>query len=66
MLHEYTKQELKSFETIEQSWDGDELKIETDIHRVWLAHPENRLWNGDYTVETLVNGKWEQSYRFFN
>lgn len=66
MLHEYTKQELKSFETIEQSWDGDELKIETDIHRAWLTRPENRLWNGDYTVETLVNGKWEQSYRFFN
>ena len=58
---QYTKRELKSLETIEQAWDGDELKIKEDDYRVWLTHPENRKYNGDYTVEVLVNGKWEQS-----
>jgi hypothetical protein len=52
MLHEYTKKELNSFETIEQAWDGDELKIKTDTHKVWLTSNENRKWNGDYVVET--------------
>jgi hypothetical protein len=66
MLHEYTKKELNSFETIEQAWDGDELKIKTDTHKVWLTSNENRKWNGDYVVETLVNGKWEQASYNFN
>ena len=57
---QYTKRELKSLETIEQSWDGDELKIKEDDYRVWLTHPENRAYNGDYTIEVLVLGKWEQ------
>jgi len=57
----YTKRDLQNLDTIEQAWDGDELKIEEQGYRVWLTHPENRQWNGDYTVETLVNGKWEQT-----
>lgn len=57
----YTKSELIQLETIEQAWDGDELKIETENTKVWLSSRENRQWNGDYTVETLVNGKWEQA-----
>jgi hypothetical protein len=61
----YTKSELNRLETIEQSWDGDELKIQEDGHRVWLTHRENRAYNGDYTVETLVDGKWEQESFMF-
>jgi len=57
----YTKSELMQLDTIEQAWDGDELKIETEDTKVWLSSRENRQWNGDYTVETLVNGKWEQA-----
>lgn len=61
----YTKRELQSLETIEQAWDGDELKIQEHDFRVWLTHPENRAYNGDYTVEVLVLGKWEQSNHSF-
>jgi hypothetical protein len=61
----YTKRELESLETIDQSWDGDELKIETEDTRVWLVLRENRQWNGDYVIETLVDGKWEQSSYLF-
>jgi hypothetical protein len=57
----YTKSELMQLDTIEQAWDGDELKIEREDYKVWLSSRENRQWNGDYTVETLVNGKWEQA-----
>lgn len=61
----YTKSQLMSLDTIEQAWDGDELKIETEDTKVWLVLRENRQWNGDYVVETLINGKWEQqSYSF--
>jgi hypothetical protein len=66
MLHEYTKAELNGMETIEQAWDGDELKIETDTYKVWLVLRENRQYNGDYVVETLVNGGWEQVSYYFN
>jgi hypothetical protein len=61
----YTKSELNRLETIDQSWDGDELKIETDDMRVWLVLRENRQWNGDYVIETLVDGKWEQESFMF-
>jgi len=57
----YTKRDLQNLETIEQAWDGDELKIETDTTRVWLTSLENRQWDGDYTIENLINGKWEQT-----
>ena len=61
----YTRSELNLLDTIEQAWDGDELKIQTKDTKVWLTHRENRPWNGDYTVETLINGKWEQeSFNF--
>jgi hypothetical protein len=66
MLHEYSKTELNSLETIEQAWDGDELKIKTDTHRIWLVLPENRPYNGDYVVETYNRGKWEQKSYYFN
>jgi len=61
----YTKSELRQMETIEQAWDGDELKVECDDLRVWLVNRENVAYNGDYVIETRVNGKWEQkSYSF--
>jgi hypothetical protein len=61
----YTKSELNRLETIEQSWDGDELKVQEDGYKVWLTLRENRAYNGDYTVETLVEGKWEQESFMF-
>ena len=61
----YTKRELIMLDTIEQAWDGDELKIQEDGIKVWLTNRENVPYNGDYTVETLVNGRWEQeSFNF--
>jgi hypothetical protein len=61
----YTRQELRSLETIEQAWDGDELKIQEDDTRVWLVTAGNRPYNGDYIVETLVGGRWLQDYKTF-
>ena len=64
----YTKRELQNLETIEQAWDGDELKIEGDNYKVWLVLPENRPYNGDYVVEMLdpISGKWENESYYFN
>jgi hypothetical protein len=62
---QYTKRELESLETIEQAWDGDELKIDNGNTRVWLTHRENRTYNGDYTVERLVDGRWIQKTCYF-
>lgn len=62
---QYTKRELESLPTIEQAWDGDELKIEEDNVKVWLTLPENRQWNGDYTIETCRGGKWSQKPGYF-
>jgi hypothetical protein len=61
----YTKSELNSLDTIEQAWDGDELKIWTEDKKVWLTHRENRAYNGDYTIETLVDGRWIQENYYF-
>lgn len=61
----YTKRELQQLDTIEQAWDGDELKIDDGNIKVWLTHRENRMYNGDYTIERLINGRWEQkNYKF--
>jgi hypothetical protein len=61
-----TKFDLIDLETIEQAWDGDELKIENGDVRVWLTNRENRKWNGDYSVEKLVHGKWTAESYYFN
>ncbi len=61
----YTKRQLQSLDTIEQAWDGDELKIWKDETKVWLSHPDNRKYNGDYTIERLVDGRWEQENCWF-
>ena len=65
MKTNYRKSELIMLDTIEQAWDGDSLKIQEDDYRVWLTHRENRSYNGDYTIETLVDGKWEQKNYYF-
>ena len=61
----FTKRELEQLDTIEQSWSGDELKIEDDGVKVWLTHEENRQHDGDYVVETRINGKWYQQSCYF-
>jgi len=61
----YTRQELQMLETIEQAWDGDELKIQEDDFKVWLVTRENRPYNGDYVVETLAGGRWVQENKTF-
>ena len=55
---EFTRSELRGYNTIEQSHSGDELKIDEGHIRVWLTHPENRAYDGDYQIEIKVNGKW--------
>lgn len=64
----YTRSELVNLDPIEQAWDGDELVIEEDGYKVWLTHPENRKYNGDYTVEMLdpIDGKWVQESYYFD
>lgn len=57
-MNGFTRHELQALETIEQSWSGDELKIETEDVRVWLTHQENRNYDGDYQVEIKLNGTW--------
>lgn len=64
-IRQYTKRELRDLPTIEQAWDGDELKIHDGTVKVWLTHPENRAYNGDYTIEVLMNGRWVQSNQNF-
>lgn len=61
----YSKLELELLDTIEQAWDGDELKIQEDGYKVWLTSAENRPYNGDYTIERLINGRWEQEACYF-
>jgi hypothetical protein len=55
---EFTRSELRGYDTIELSHSGDELKIDEGHIRVWLTHPENRAYDGDYQIEIKVNGKW--------
>lgn len=63
---EYTRADLINLDTIEQAWDGDELKIDDGDVRVWLTSRGNRMYNGDYTIETSVDGKWNQESHNFN
>ncbi len=56
--YQFTEDELEEMDTIEQSWSGDELKIQEGNVRVWLTHRENRGYDGDYSVEIRVDGVW--------
>lgn len=61
----FSKTELKELPTIEQAWDGDELKFNDGEMRIWLTHRENRQYNGDYTIEKRIDGKWSQESGYF-
>jgi hypothetical protein len=63
----YSKRDLVNLDTIEQAWDGSELKIEESNIRVWLTPLENRKYDGDYTIERRdMNSKWEQEVCLFD
>lgn len=64
-MNTFTKRDLYQLDTIEQAWDGDELKIEEQNVRVWLVLPQNRAYNGDYVIETCINGVWHQQSCWF-
>ena len=64
-MYTFTKRELKSMDTIEQSHSGDELKIHDGNVKVWLTHHENIAYDGDYQVEIMVNGKWQCEKFYF-
>lgn len=66
-MYTYTQSELSRLETLDQSWDGAELKIEDEETRVWLIPRENRGYDGDYQVETRnQTGKWITKNYYFN
>jgi hypothetical protein len=65
-MYTYTRSELNRLETLDQSWDGAELKIDDGETRVWLVPRENRGYDGDYQVETLgATGKWTTKNCYF-
>jgi hypothetical protein len=65
-MYAYTKTELERLDTLDQSWDGAELKFEDEDTRVWLVPRENRGYDGDYQVETRnATGKWITKNYYF-
>ena len=56
--YQFKKRELQEMDTIQQSWSGDELKIQNKNVRVWLTHRENRAYDGDYQIEINVDERW--------
>ena len=65
-MYAYTKTELERLDTLDQSWDGAELKFEDEETRVWLVPRENRGYDGDYQVETRnATGKWITKNYYF-
>jgi len=66
-MYTYTRSELERLDTLDQSWDGAELKFEDEETRVWLVPRENRGYDGDYQVETRnATGKWIIKNYYFN
>ena len=33
--------------------------------KIWLTHPENRAYDGDYQIEIRVNGVWKCEKFYF-
>ena len=64
-MTQFSKSDLLRLDTIEQSWSGDELKIENEDIRVWLTHRENRAYDGDYQIEFNVDGRWKRECYYF-
>lgn len=67
MKTRFTKIHLESLPTIQQSHDGDYLKIESPTVRVWLTHENNKAFHADYQVEKKKrNGfGWTVKNHFF-
>lgn len=66
-MYTYTRSELNRLETLDQSWDGAELKIDEGETKVWLVPHENRGYDGDYQIETRgATGKWTIKNYYFN
>ena len=64
--YQFTEDQLEEMDTIEQSWSGDELKIQEGNVRVWLTHRENRRYDGDYSVEIRIDGVWMCENHYFD
>ena len=65
-MYRYTKHELQNLDTIDQSWEGAELKIDDGDIRVWLIPVENRGYDGDYQIETKkYTGGWDIKNFYF-
>jgi hypothetical protein len=65
-MYNYTRSELQRLDTLDQSWDGAELKIDDGEIRVWLVPREHRGYDGDYQVETRNStGKWITKNYYF-
>ena len=65
-MYTYTKRELQNLDTIEQSWDGAELKIDDGNIRVWFVPVTNRGYDGDYQIETKgPTGRWDIKNFYF-
>lgn len=58
-MEAFSVSELRELPTIQQSWDGAELKIQTTTERVWLNPRENWIYDGKITIERKTKGKWE-------
>lgn len=59
----YSASELESMPTLSQGWT-DDLKIQTTTKKVWLARvgvEDGMPFNDGVTVETLRNGRWEET-----
>ena len=55
-MYTYTKRELQNLDTIDQSWDGAELKIDDGDMRVWLVPVTNRGYDGwVYSKAIIIN-----------
>lgn len=65
-MYKYTKRELQNMDTLDQSWDGAELKVDDEDMRVWLVPVANRGYDGDYQIETKgPTGKWTMKNYYF-
>jgi hypothetical protein len=65
-MYTYTRSELQRMDTLDQSWDGAELKIDDGEIRVWLVPLENRGYDGDYQIETRNStGGWTTKNYYF-
>ena len=66
MYTEFTLEELKDMETLQEGY-ADDLKLEEDGYRVWLSRvgiKDGMTYNNMVTVEELQNGSWVTIYEY--